>query len=269
MLYLKKMSVLLLVVLSASRAFTQVTDALYSYRNNPSEKTSQTIVRAAKKYVGVPYVAGTLEQPKEILVCRTDAFDCFTFVEHCVALARNAHSVKPSFENYQNLLKELRYQQGTIDGYGSRLHYFSGWILQASQKGIVSDALAKDGVKLEKKIQFMSTHKGLYPMNIPVKEWTKVKLQENTLSQTPFFYLPKDSLESKQNLIQSGDIVAFTSTVDGLDVNHEGIAIWVDNRLRFIHASSENKKVEISAETLIGYTNRVKKHSGILVYRLL
>jgi cell wall-associated NlpC family hydrolase len=269
MFQLKKLTTLLFVALSFTFAFAQSQDAIYTYKNNPNDKVSQTILRVAKKYVGTPYLAGTLEQPKETLICRTDAFDCFTFVEHCVALTRNAHSDKPSYENYQKLLAELRYHQGMIDGYGSRLHYFSGWILQASQKKIVVDVLKDTGKLLEKKIQFMSTHKGLYPMNIPVKEWNKVKAQELQLSQSSFFYLPKDSIEVNQNLIQSGDIIAFTSTIDGLDVNHEGIAVWLDNSLRFVHASSENKKVELSSETLSAYTNRIKKHAGIFVYRLL
>lgn len=269
MFHLKKTKTILFIVLSSTFAFAQSQDAIYTYKNNPNDKASQTILRVAKKYVGTPYLAGTLEQPKETLVCRTDAFDCFTFVEHCVALTRNAHSAKPSFENYQKMLAELRYHQGMIDGYGSRLHYFSGWILQANQKGIVRDVLKDTGKPLEKKIQFMTTHKGLYPMNIPIKEWNKIKVQESVLSQASFFYLLKDSIEANQNLIQSGDIIAFTSTIDGLDVNHEGIAVWVDNTLRFVHASSENKKVELSNETISGYTNRIKKHAGIFVYRLL
>lgn len=259
---------LLFVVLSSTFAVAQSADVIYTQKKNPNDKASQTILRVAKKYLGTPYVAGTLEQPTEVLVCRTDAFDCFTFVEHCVALTRNAHSSAPSFENYKKLLAELRYQQGIVDGYGSRLHYFSGWILQANQKGIVGDILKENGQRIDKKIQFMSTHKGLYPMNIPVKEWNKVKAQESLLSQTSFFYLPKDSIEVNQHVIQSGDIIAFTSTVDGLDVNHEGIAVWVDNSLRFVHASSENKKVELSNETIAAYTHRIKKHAGIFVYRL-
>jgi hypothetical protein len=60
-----------------------------------------------------------------------------------------------------------------------------------------------------------------------------------------------------------------TSNVDGLDFNHEGFAIQKNGRVYLLHASYEQKKVIISTELLVDYLNRINKHSGISVLRLL
>ena len=35
-----------------------------------------------------------------------------------------------TFDDYKAELEKIRYRDGVIDGYASRLHYFCDWILQ-------------------------------------------------------------------------------------------------------------------------------------------
>lgn len=222
------------------------------------------LAQEALTKVGAPYVAGTLESPKEDFIYRTDAFDCFTLVEHCVAKVLSDRESTPA----SILLERNRYRQGQRAGYGSRHHYFTSWVTAGVQQGWLVAVRHPSEQPWKKKIDYMSTHRGAYPTYIPLREWTSIQQQENEISQKEFYFFAKETLPQDLSFIQTGDIIAFTSTVAGLDVNHEGIAYWKQNQLHFIHASQEIKKVVVSDETLIDYVRRIKKHAGIMIYRL-
>lgn len=226
--------------------------------------TQHPMVQEALLTLGSPYVAGSLENPKEDFVCRTDAFDCFTLVEYCTAKAL----MKPNSTPYPTLIEQNRYRGGKRNGYGSRHHYFVSWAQAGVQNGWLAPVHHPDEQPWKKKINYMSTHRGAYPTYIPIKEWMAIQHQENELSEKTLHFFPKENLPIDLNFIQNGDIIAFTSQVAGLDVNHEGIAFWQNNQLHFIHASQELKKVVISEETLGAYLRRIKKHSGLMIYRI-
>ena len=81
-----------------------------------------------KKFLGVPYVAGTLDAAKdERLVINTTQLDCTTYVEMVVALTRCAESKKYTFADYCEQLKHVRYIGGDV-AYEKRQHYFTAWI---------------------------------------------------------------------------------------------------------------------------------------------
>ena len=73
-----------------------------------------------------------------------------------------------------------------------------------------------------------------------------------------------------ENQIEDGDLLAFTSTVEGLDVNHVGIAVRMDDgRIHVLHAPNVGYKVHISDKPLPEYVMGIKKDSGIIVARPL
>ena len=222
------------------------------------------VAKEALAVVGLPYLVGSLENPKEELVYRTDGFDCYTLVEHCVARVLSNKTQKP----YEVILEQNRYRTGIRNGYASRHHYFIGWAHEGVTKGWLKPVYHAKEQVWKKKIQFMSTHRGAYPTYVPIRDWTAIQQVERELSQLTLNYVPKDSVSADLTAIESGDIIAFTSTIEGLDVNHEGIAYWKNNQLYLIHASLEEKKVIVSSETLVAYLRRIKKHSGLMIYRL-
>ncbi|MBK6977291.1 MAG: DUF1460 domain-containing protein [Cytophagaceae bacterium] len=234
----------------------------------PSKGTvAQDIIDISQNFLGTPYLAGTLEGPEEKLVCKLDGFDCYTLVENVLALALTKKSGQKTEENYMKMLQKLRYRNGKIDGYTSRIHYFFEWAKQAERYGYLQDLSPIFGVKLNKKIDFMSQNSKLYPALSSAENILKLTVVEQNISKIPFYYVPKDNFSNYVSLIKDGDIVAFTSTVAGLDVNHEGFAVWQNGKLKLLHASLEKKKVIISEETLNQYLQRVKKHSGVLILR--
>ena len=94
----------------------------------------------AQNLLGVPYVANTLDgTDEETLVVHLDKVDCTTLVETVLALSLTDKYGKSDFESYKKALRCIRYRNGKQAGYVSRLHYFSDWIKDNEQKGIVHE----------------------------------------------------------------------------------------------------------------------------------
>lgn len=235
------------------------------------ETKAQTAITIAKSFIGKPYKAGTLEgNSKEQLVCNLRDFDCSTFVENVIAMSLINHAGSPTFEKYKNQLTELRYRNGIVQGYASRLHYFKEWIIQAEQNDVLQDITSKiGGIKQKKNLNFMTSNRELYPNLKDETSYLAIKEYQKKINEFDFYYIPKWKIEKVESQIQDGDIIAITSNVDGLDFNHEGFAIRQNGRVYLLHASYEQKKVIISKELLVDYLNRIHKHSGISVLRLL
>ena len=65
-------------------------------------------------------------------------------------------------------------------------------------------------------------------------------------------------------------MIALTTSDKGLDIGHVGIAIKMeDGRIHFLHAPLVGSKVQISEMPLSDYAKKIKKHTGIIVLRVL
>ena len=72
----------------------------------------------ARKFLGVPYVAHTLEvNDKERLVINTRQLDCTTLVENVVALTLCVRNNKYSYQDYLHYIYIIRYRNGKNEGY--------------------------------------------------------------------------------------------------------------------------------------------------------
>jgi hypothetical protein len=67
--------------------------------------------------------------------------------------------------------------------------------------------------------------------------------------------------------IKNGDVIAFATKDEGLDVAHVGFAIWQAKNLHLLHASSKKGGVVISATTIVAYLKSNKNFTGIIVAR--
>lgn len=225
----------------------------------------------AQKMIGVPYVANTLDMAdEETLVVHLDKADCTTFVETVLALSLTDKKGKTDFGSFKEALQCIRYREGHLKGYASRLHYFSDWIKDNEKKGIVRERTREIMTFIPQVLQldFMSTHRDSYRQlrnNLLLtaqiaeieKEWKNVSVS----------YIPKASLNaSSENLgIKNGDILAITTNIKGLDVVHTGFAIWMGGKLHLLHASSTMKKVILDPQPLFDYSKNKKAHTGVRV----
>ena len=231
------------------------------------------VVEVAKSFIRTDYISHGLEiDGDEQLVINLTGLDCTTFLENSLVLARCIKKEKTSFEDYMNELQLIRYRDGIIDQYPSRLHYFSDWISDNVKKGIVEDVTEEiGGKKIKFKLDFMSTHPESYkhlkenPDFIPV-----IKNQEKEISCREYYFISKEELKSKEQLINNGDLIAITTTVEGLDIGHIGIAVKMDDeRIHLLHAPTENTKIQITEQPLTDYLMKYKRHSGVIVLRAI
>ena len=232
------------------------------------------ILYFAKGFQGTPYAGGTLEAfPSERLVVRTDSVDCTTFVEYVLALVQTERSDAPTYAAFKHSLQQLRYRQGELDGYVSRLHYFSDWISDNESKGLVKEVTTESPYAFrEVSLSFMSTHASLYPMLASNAETLAelVKVESRWMNyRMP--YIPKNRLgEGKDSLkVADGDILVLATNIKGLDVVHVGFACWIDGKLHLLHASSGKKKVILDPTPLVDYSRNIRSHIGIRVLRIL
>lgn len=239
------------------------------YKDKPFD---ELIINTAKYFLSKPYVASTLEiLDKEDLVINLREFDCTTFVENCIALLGVIKSKSPSFENYLLLLKLLRYRDSKIDGYTSRLHYTTDWIFENENNGMFKNINSEiGGQKILKVLDFMSTHPQSYkhlkdnPDNIQ-----KTKEIESSINdRNTYEIIPVTAIPAAIEKIHNGDIIAFATSIKGLDYSHMGIAYWNNGKLHFIHASSKAKQVIVESKTLLDYCKDSKNCSGISVLRI-
>ena len=230
-----------------------------------------SITQVGTSFLGTPYTEKTLEVgTAESLVINLRGLDCTTFVENVLAFTLVLKTPDKLFTNFTKNLETIRYRNGNLDGYSSRLHYFTDWIRDNEKIGLVKD-ITKDleGLSIEKPINFMGTHRNLYPYLKDDENFQRILETEAELTKETLCYLPKTKIESQEKNIKSGDIIALVTSIKGLDVTHTGFAFKQPNgRIHLLHASSSGE-VKISKEPLVDYLKNIKSTIGVIVARPL
>jgi hypothetical protein len=237
----------------------------------------EAMVNIGLSFLGTPYAPGTLEVAgEEDVVVNFQEFDCVTFVENVLALARFIRiqdrvvleSEMGTRETYRGALREIRYRGGRVNGYASRLHYFSDWIRDNEGMDLVQELTQEMGGEEDyKAIDYMTTHSGAYRQLANMTNVMAIKETEFQLSGLTRFKIPEGEIQARISLIQNGDIIAATSTVEGLDVAHTGLAYWQGFELHLLHTPLVGGAVEVSRLPLAGRILRQDGQDGIRVIR--
>lgn len=252
-----------------------LTESLLKQFTNKRSLSSveKQVVQIGNLFIGTPYVSKTLEKKgKEQLVVNLREMDCTTFVETVTALILSVQNNTYSFRDYCSNLQKIRYRNGIINEYPSRLHYFSDWIQNNIQKGIIKEVTPKEGSLIQKQsINFMSSHADKYtPLTENAFFLKEIKNTEKLLSNMTIRYIPKDSLNSHNiSQIHNGDIIAITTSIKGLDISHVGFAYRVNGKLHLLHASLNKKQIIIESIPLNKQLQQHKSQSGIRVLRII
>ena len=235
-----------------------------------AQSISELMLNVGKYFLGFPYVNNTLEmESEEALVINLRGFDCFTFIENVVVLARLIREEIFTFEDYAAELEKIRYRNGRVNGYSSRLHYFSDWLFDNERKGIVKDITGeKGGEPFLKEINFMTMHRDDYSGVSADKPYREMITVEKNLSGRSVYYIKKAELRRFENGIENGDVIAITTGIEGLDVVHVGLAVRIGRRIHLLHASKIEKMIVLSVTTLYQYLSRRKMMTGIMVGRV-
>ena len=268
---------LLPAVWTKAQVTYQKADSLTVCRLLAKTNTTTSTLWFARQFLGVPYVAHTLEvNDKEQLVVNTRELDCTTLVETVTALTLCAQQGKKTWKDYLTTLQTLRYRQGKLDGYASRLHYFSDWIRDKQAMKIVKEIQAPNPpftAVQRVNVSYMSTHPTAYkalkaqPELVPV-----IRKQEQQLTGLKARYIPKSALrrstKALRQAVHDGDIIAITCNKKGLDIAHLGFAVWKKDGLHLLNASMIHKKVVEEPMTFYQYLQKHTSHTGIRVLRI-
>ena len=224
-------------------------------------------------FEGRPYLEGTLDAgPTESLVVRLDGFDCVTFVETTLALARGALAGDTTYAGFARRLAEQRYRDAPPLGYCGRLHYFTEWLADNEEKGIVERLGASLGGRpMADTLDFMSTHRSSYDRFATNDSlYACVQQMETDLqarqADRPVRFVPQDSIRAVYDQLRAGDIVALATSIDGLDVAHTGLVYAHEDGGRGLLHASLSDGVVVSPD-LQRYVQKIDHQIGIVVAR--
>ena len=249
--------------------FNRYVEYIARYRIAPLETILE---HTAHFFLGTPYVASTLdENDEEQLVVNLQELDCVTYVENVLALSLAANSNDFSFDNFKTHLQNIRYRNGELSDYASRLHYTSDWIFDNEKSGLLENISQQLlGVQETKELHFMSSHRSAYKQlaHNDAMLYKIEQLEKDINSRGGFYYLPKGAIYGKAKEIPHMAVVAIVTTIDGLDTSHVGFAYKKDGELQFIHASSTKNEVVVDNKTLSNYCFSQKSCKGIIVAKV-
>ena len=265
----------MLTTAAQNRDSVFVVTALSEARNLP--RTTNFPLHFARLFMDKPYVAHTLEvNDEERLVTNTRQLDCTTLVENVTALTLCAYRHLYTWRDFQNALVEMRYRGGILNGYTSRLHYFSDWIDDNTAMAIVTEVQSPTPPFTATQtldVYYMSQHPQAYkalkahPQMVPA-----IKAQEDALAGRQYRYIPKAEVgntKAMRSAVRDGDIIAITCSKPGLDIAHLGFAVWREDGLHLLNASQLHKRVVEEPMTLGQYLSKHPSHTGIRIIRIL
>lgn len=195
----------------------------------------------SKALLGCPYEAhglvGSADSP-EVLTASLERFDCVTYVETVLALARSARA-----DDFAGWLRLIRYEGGNV-AWESRNHYMTGWIRANIRLGVVRRVRTEvPGVLHERRLDAVP---GLPPARVR------------------FACVPKRQLRRLASRLATGDLIFFASTRRNLDVFHCGLLVAGDGGWRLRHATrSRGSVVEEELDLFLGR----QRTSGVIVVR--
>lgn len=231
----------------------------------------------ARHFIGRPYVAATLEVcDPEQLVVNLRELDCTTLVETVLALTMTKRQHATTFAAYCDNLRRLRYRDGVMNGYLSRLHYFTWWMHDNVRLGLLADVAQGQPhatAPITVRDSYMSAHPTAYKFLAAHPEWVdSIAAMERAENGADGYYIPEQFTAlpaSKLTEIKDGDLLAIVTTKAGLDYSHLGFAAWGrDGRLHLLNASSVYHRVVEDTVTLHDYLARRKTSVGIRPLRL-
>jgi N-acetylmuramoyl-L-alanine amidase-like len=196
----------------------------------------------SRLFLGYPYKSNPLigsADTAEVFTACLDGFDCVTFIETTLALARAS-----SVDDYTECLRTLRYEHGLIR-WDRRNHYMTDWIRNSVREQLISPVSMAP-------VPIISREKVLNVVPGLAARRTRVKCA------------PKRGILRLAAHLQTGDLVFFASTRKNLDVFHAGIIVRQGDKVFMRHASRSRGCV---VEQELSEFLKANRMAGVMVMR--
>jgi hypothetical protein len=238
------------------------------------------VARVGELALGSPYAANTLEAylgaggdtTVEPLTLHLGKFDCVSLVETALAVARTAGlRADAGWDAFAREVERMRYRGGARRDYASRLHYFSEWISDGAQRGLLEDLGPELGAQGDTRpLRFMTEHRSSYAAMADGAMYNAIATHERRLDTSPRHVVPRGRIAEIQDRLRTGDVLAFATSIAGLDVTHTGLAYRSrDGVMRVLHAPLSGGVVQVSPGTVAEYVNGLRSSTGIIAARPL
>lgn len=253
----------------------KINELLQQGYNSGLKTPNELVAFYAQKLLDTPYVAHTLEGDSEMLTINIDQLDCTTFVETLYALTRTTLNSRYSWRDYAYNLENLRYRNGEMTDYSSRLHYISEWIVNNRSRGNLMEVTADIPTAdyMIKNINFMTTHKDNYKsLKDDPAMVDKIRNFEVGYRNHRMPILKKQWLGNKKvkAALKSGDFVGLVTKIEGLDISHLGIVYKDENgEIYLLDASMSGGKVQLEKENMFDMLRHSKSNIGLRVFRIM
>jgi cell wall-associated NlpC family hydrolase len=196
----------------------------------------------SRHLLGHPYKPNPLigsADTAEVFMASLDGFDCVTYIETILALARASN-----VDDFTEWLRKIRYERGRIQ-WERRNHYMTLWIRNNRRKGIIR-SVSMPAVPTLSRERVLNVVPGL------AAQRTRVKC------------VPKAAVPRLEPHLQSGDLMFFASTRKNLDVFHAGIIVRDGKTVLMRHASrSQGFVVEQELSKFL----KANRMAGVIVVR--
>jgi hypothetical protein len=221
-----------------------------------------------QKQFGITYVGGLLDAPPvETLVVTLEGSDCVIYVETSFALAMTTLQGSTDPGQFRENLKLLRYRDGRIQGYHSRLHYFSDWMKTNQEKGLIEILHQDADLPAVNRVGFMTANRESYPRLVESDSLFRlIAVREKELQEYQLHYIPQDRIREFEKNWQTGDLLGFVSTIEGLDIAHTALIHRDGDRVGFYHASTVGEVLP-DPKTVFEYTRDRRNVRGVVVAR--
>lgn len=198
----------------------------------------------SRHFLGHAYEQNPLigsSETAEVFTASLDGFDCVTYIETVLALARAA-----DVDEFIEWLRAIRYEHGGIQ-WERRNHYMTGWIRNNVRAGIIRTVTMQAAATISRE-RVLNLVPGLKPRRVRMK------------------CIPKPAVRQIESHLETGDLMFFASIRKHLDVFHAGIIVREGTRTLMRHASRSKGFV---VEQELNEFLKANRMAGVIVARSL
>jgi hypothetical protein len=237
----------------------------------PQEGFGNFVSRVARARVDTPYRHSPEGNGPESFRIELRRFECVSFVESTLAVARCAWRGEPTEACFVWEALGFRYRSGLMSDFASRLHYFVDWLEDNGGRWRLRDMTVGLGGTPVQRDFFYLTRRGarVAPLASPTMRRAMARI-EARLSSQPHYVVGRSRIRNAVRNLREGDLVAIAGDKTGRLVTHAGFVSGSSRGpARFIHASSYHDRVVLTRRDVADYVLRRAERRGILVARPL
>ena len=227
--------------------------------------------RVAAARLDTPYGYGSEIRGSETLSVELRRFECVSFLESSLAVARCAWRGESTQECFVWEVMGFRYRSGLMANYASRLHYFADWLEDNGGRWRLNDITGElGGQPVTTRLLLSNTTHFELAVFVSSGERRAMAAIESDLSSRSHYVLGRNDVRAAVNELQDGDLIAIVGNKPGRLITHAGLIVRGEgDGARLLHASSYHRRVVVTREDVADYVTRRPERTRVIVARPL